>query len=181
MIRTYEAIYILNPEFIEDEVNEFIDMIAGIVEQNGGTVLSKGIWDKRPLAYEINRQKDGIYCLMYFEAESTVPALVTRAFRINDDVIRGMITLIDKRYVDTSEIKAPGNAPEEEKEADSIVPDAEPVIPSDEEMQAVEESVEAESEEAPAEAEDAPEAAQEPAEEAPEAATEPAEEAAAEE
>ncbi|MBO4547949.1 MAG: 30S ribosomal protein S6 [Abditibacteriota bacterium] len=176
MIRTYEAIYILNPEFIEDEVNEFIDMIAGIVEQNGGTVLSKGIWDKRPLAYEINRQKDGIYCLMYFEAESTVPALVTRAFRINDDVIRGMITLIDKRYVDTSEIKAPGNAPEEEKEADAIVPDAEPVIPSEEEMQAVSEPEEAE----PAEAEAEP-AEAEPAEEAPEAAAEPAEEAAAEE
>ncbi|MBP5275109.1 MAG: 30S ribosomal protein S6 [Abditibacteriota bacterium] len=138
MIRDYEAFYILNPELTEDEANEFVEMIGGIVEQNGGTVLSKGIWDRRALAYEINRFKEGVYCLMYFEADSSVPALINRAFRINDDVIRGMITIIDKRYVDTAEIKAPGAGAEAEKEeSQSIVPDAEPVIPTDEEMEVI--------------------------------------------
>ena len=163
MNKTYEALYILNPGLIEDEANQFIDMIAGIVEQNGGTVLSKGIWDKRALAYEINHIREGIYCLMYFDAPSSVPALVNRAFRINDDVIRGIITIVDKRYVDTSEIKSPSLNVEAEE---TIVPDAEPVIADEDEA-------------APAEAaEPAEEIAEEsePAEEAVEDA-EPAEEA----
>ena len=134
MSRTYEALYILNPALTDEEITEFVDMIGGVVEQNGGTVLAKGKWDKRKLAYEINHFKEGTYCLMYFDAEGTVPAMVNRAFRINDDVIRGMITLVDKQDVDTTCIKCPSAQGEEEKEAvvsEPIVPEPKVVMPEE--------------------------------------------------
>jgi len=137
MKRTYEALYILKPTLIEEEVNGIVDLVAGIAEENGSTILTKGKWDKRRLAYEIKHYREGIYCLTYFESDSNVPALINRAFRINDDILRGMITVVDKRYVDVTKIDRPSVAVEEVRE--TIVPAPEPVIPTEEELAQVKE------------------------------------------
>lgn len=140
MNRTYEALYILKPGLVDEEINEMVELVAGIVESHGGTVVSKGKWDKRRLAYEIDHYREGIYCLVYFEAASDVPALVNRAFRINDDILRGMITVVDKRYVDVTKIERP-SVPFEESARETIVPAPEPVIPTEEELAQAKEDV----------------------------------------
>lgn len=129
MKRTYEVLYIVKPTVIDDEVTEIVDALAAVAEENGGKVLSKGKWDRRKLAYEINGYNDGVYCLMYVEAEGNIPAVLTREFRINDDILRGIITVVDTRFVATDKIAAQAN----EKETNNLKPNT--VIPTEEERQ----------------------------------------------
>ncbi|MCU0315965.1 MAG: 30S ribosomal protein S6 [Fimbriimonadaceae bacterium] len=91
--RKYEALYIVPASLTDAEVQEVADNFKGIVEKNGGTVESAGLWEKRKLAYEIGNHKEGNYILMHFEAPSQVPAELNRLMRINDQVIRHTILL----------------------------------------------------------------------------------------
>ena len=116
MKRTYEVLYIVKPTIIDEEVGEIIEALANVATENGGNVLSKGKWDRRKLAYDINGYKDGVYCLMYVEGEGNLPAEIYRIFRINDDILRGIVTVVDTRYVKTDKIESP-KAVVEDKDA----------------------------------------------------------------
>ncbi len=134
MIRTYEVLYIVKPTIVDEEVGEIIDALANVATENGGKVLSKGKWDRRKLAYEINEYKDGVYCLMYVEAEGNMPAVIYREFRINDDILRGIVTVVDTRFVDASKIETP-KPTVDDKDSSNIKPGA--VILSDAEIDGI--------------------------------------------
>lgn len=87
----YEALYIVPASLSGEEIQAVADNFKGVVERNGGTVESAGLWEKRKLAYEIENHREGNYILMHFEAPGTVPAELNRLMRINDQVIRHTI------------------------------------------------------------------------------------------
>lgn len=87
----YEAFYIVRPDLSDTDVKKIADHFKGIVEGHGGTVESAGKWDKRKLAYEINGLKEGIYILMSFEADTSLPKEINRLMGISDDVVRHRI------------------------------------------------------------------------------------------
>lgn len=90
-ISSYEAIYIVSADFDDEQVTLITDRFAKVVTDNGGEVEQAGKWEKRKLAYEIANHRDGTYCLMLFKAEHSVPAELSRLFRITDDIIRARI------------------------------------------------------------------------------------------
>ena len=133
MIRTYEVLYIVKPTILDDDVTEIVDALASVAEENGAKILSKGKWDRRDLAYEINGYAKGcVYCLMYLEGEGNIPAVITREFRINDDILRGMVTVVDTRFVDTSKIEGPKQNAEKKE---SAAPKPSAVIGTEEERE----------------------------------------------
>ncbi|MBS1709326.1 MAG: 30S ribosomal protein S6 [Armatimonadetes bacterium] len=91
----YEALYIVPASLTSDEVQAVADNFKGVVERNGGTVESAGLWEKRKLAYEIDGHREGNYILMLFDAPGTVPAELNRLMRINDQVFRHTILSVD--------------------------------------------------------------------------------------
>ena len=101
--RTYEAFYIVRPDFSDTDVQKIADRFKSIVEENGGSVDTAGKWDKRKLAYEIKGFKEGTYVLMNFTAPAPVPAELNRLMKISDDVIRQMILIHEKPAVVASE------------------------------------------------------------------------------
>lgn len=90
-MKKYEAIYILPASLAEDEVQAVADSFKSVVEKNGGSVESAGLWEKRKLAYEIAGHKEGSYVLMHFESGPDVPAELSRLMGINDTVVRHRI------------------------------------------------------------------------------------------
>ena len=92
-MRPYEALYILPADLDDDAVAAILDKYKGFVEEKGGKVEKAEKWEKRQLAYPINGHAEGNYCLMHFEAPSTLPAELSRLFRINEEVIRARIFL----------------------------------------------------------------------------------------
>lgn len=90
-VNKYEALYIVAPELSTEDVQKIADRFKEVVEKQGGTVESAGLWEKRKLAYEIEDFKEGNYILMHFESNSDVPAELSRQMRNSDDVIRHRI------------------------------------------------------------------------------------------
>ena len=87
----YEVMFILNPELSEEDnqavIVRFKDMIAG-----HGTVENLVEWGKRRLAYLIQDFTEGYYVIIEFTSDPEFPAELDRVMRINDSIIRHMIT-----------------------------------------------------------------------------------------
>ena len=49
-------------------------------------------WGTRKYAYPINYKTEGYYVRMLFEADPTVPQEVDRQMRINENIVRQLIT-----------------------------------------------------------------------------------------
>lgn len=89
-MRKYEVMFIVRSDLEQDAVQATVDKFLGIIN-NGGEVVSHEILGKRRLAYEIKKQRDGIYVLIKFNAQPEVVAELDRVMRITDEVIRHLI------------------------------------------------------------------------------------------
>ena len=95
--RSYEALYIIPASLTDEEVEASVGRYKKAIEESGGTVDKAEKWQKRKLAYPISGHAEGNYCLLHFTAAPTVPAELSRLFRINDEVIRGRIYLREEQ------------------------------------------------------------------------------------
>ncbi len=87
----YEVMFILNPELSEEDTQsvivKFKDLIAG-----SGEVENLTEWGKRRLAYLIQDFTEGYYVIIDFASNPDFPTELDRVMRINDSIIRHMIT-----------------------------------------------------------------------------------------
>ncbi len=88
----YELMYIINPNFSEEETAAVVEKFKALVEQNGTLDEMEEI-GKRKLAYEINYLSEGYYVLVKFTSAPDFPAELDRVLGITDGVMRSLITL----------------------------------------------------------------------------------------
>jgi small subunit ribosomal protein S6 len=84
----YETMYILRPDLNDEVVDQEIDKYQTLLKDNGATILETQHRGKRRLAYEIDRQREGIYIQMNYEAPGPAIAILERAMRLSEEVIR---------------------------------------------------------------------------------------------
>ena len=70
----YENIVILSYNTSEDEVESVCTKVTDIVVSSGGSISKIDIWGRRRLAYEINKQRIGIYILFLFKTPPSAAA-----------------------------------------------------------------------------------------------------------
>jgi len=80
MVRSYEALYIVHPDLLEENILPIMEKFKVIIEEQGGEVSDVNKWEKRRLAYEVKGLREGIYILMVFKAESKVATELDRRF-----------------------------------------------------------------------------------------------------
>ncbi len=97
-MRHYEAMYIVDPETTDEELDVIMEKYKKVVTDMGGVVGETGKWEvgRRRMAYEIEGRREGIYILMNFEGPQEVPPELERVFRISDDVIRHIVVRTDE-------------------------------------------------------------------------------------
>ena len=177
-VRCYESMYIVDATLTDEQVDSIIAKYTKLIADQGGQLQAVGRWDKRRLAYEIQGRREGLYILMFFQAEAAVARELDRVYRISDDVFRHLITRVEPQHIDTSRIDQP--QPTAEPAAPAEVA-AEQLVEQEAAVEDVEAAEEAPAEEAEVTAEAASaEKAEEAAEEA-QAVEEEAEEAKPEE
>ena len=96
-VRQYELIYITPAETTEQALADLHTQVAGIVERFGGTIEKTENWGRRRLAYEIGREREGVYVLEVINAPGAVTAELDRRLRVFDNVIRHMIVRVDEQ------------------------------------------------------------------------------------
>ncbi len=84
----YETMYILRPTIPEDEVDSHLKKYTEILEGAGGEVLDSQMRGKRRLAYPIGKHKEGIYVQLSHKGNGEHIAVLEKAMRLTEDVIR---------------------------------------------------------------------------------------------
>ena len=96
-MRDYELLYIIKTEVGEEQTQAVIDRYNGILEGEGATVEKVDKWGKRKLAYTIDKKyTDGFYVLMNFKGEANAVDEVDRLMKIDENLLRHMITRVDE-------------------------------------------------------------------------------------
>ncbi len=86
----YETMYILRPDLGDDAVDAAISKYQTILRDGGAEILETQHRGKRRLAYEIKKHREGIYIQMNYKSPGAQIAIMERAMRLSDEVIRFM-------------------------------------------------------------------------------------------
>jgi small subunit ribosomal protein S6 len=113
-VYNYEGMFLLSQAQAADFAGA-VAHIRGLIERYGGEILAMRKWDERRLAYEIKKQKRGVYLLAYFACPSDQMGQIERAFNLSENVLRVLITRADHMTLD--EMRAADDAKGLETEA----------------------------------------------------------------
>lgn len=91
MSRPYEAVYIFDSTLEDAAITEKISRFHGLL---GATeAMTVDHWGRRQLAYPIGPRENGYYVVARFNAEPVVLPEYERALRLDDGVVRYLVTL----------------------------------------------------------------------------------------
>ena len=95
-MRIYEELFIAKPDAPDEEVDQFIEQMKGVVANAGGTVDKVDKWGKRRLAYRVDKYREGAYILFQFTCSPDTVKEFERRLRVSDLVIKFITVRIDE-------------------------------------------------------------------------------------
>jgi len=96
----YENIVILNAALTDEEIGAAIIKIKDIITNHGGEMLKVDIWGKKKFAYEIKKQKKGVYVLLCYKTPPSTIKKIEEFYRVFDTVIKYMIIKLSAKQAD---------------------------------------------------------------------------------
>src|ERR1044071_4624546 len=92
--REYETIYILRPDIDADGAEKIGSRLAEVVGREAGRLTKVETWGRRRLAYDIGKQKRGVYVYLKYLGSGRVVSEVERNLRLADGVIKYQTVLV---------------------------------------------------------------------------------------
>ena len=93
----YELALVVSARLDDESRAAVVEKAKGYIERTGAVIGETDDWGKKRLAYEIQKETDGFYYFIPFEAESSAPAEIERRARIMDNVLRYLIVRQDEK------------------------------------------------------------------------------------
>ena len=94
-LRNYELVLIINPEIVDEALNNTIDTVSQFIINKGGVVSNVEQWGKRRLAYPIRHFTEGNYVLAQFALKPEISKEVEARLRISEDILRHLLVGIE--------------------------------------------------------------------------------------
>ena len=94
--RTYEVMYIVDPETAADKIVALNEAVGKLIEKEGGTIVRMDDIGMRTLAYPIKKRKDGYYVLYEIDGSGQEIMELERRMRVNDAIIRFVTVRVDE-------------------------------------------------------------------------------------
>lgn len=104
--RTYEVMYIVDPDTAADKVTKLNEAVGKLIEKEGGSVVRLDDIGRKQLAYPINKKNEGHYVLFEIEGSGQEIAELERRMRVNDMVMRYMTVRVDEDRKTADKIRA---------------------------------------------------------------------------
>jgi small subunit ribosomal protein S6 len=96
-MKFYDTMFVLKPTLTEEERNERIEFVQGVITKGGGEISATSEVGARELAYKIDKNDRGYYYSLYFKAPSNSILELERIYRINEDIIRFIVVKYEKK------------------------------------------------------------------------------------
>jgi small subunit ribosomal protein S6 len=104
--RTYEVMYIIDPDTPGDRVTKLNEAVGKLIEKEGGTVVRMDDGGRRNLAYPIQKKTEGHYVLFEIEGSGQEIAELERRMRVNDMIMRYITVRVDEDRKKAEKMKA---------------------------------------------------------------------------
>ena len=95
-MNNYELMVIFTPVLSEEEFKNVQKKYADFVSENGGSVAHSNPWGLKSLAYPIQKKTTGIYWVMEYSAPSTFNEKLKIQLLRDEQVMRHLVTALDK-------------------------------------------------------------------------------------
>lgn len=109
--RKYETLFIVRPELSEEETTKVWDRVDSVLARLNGREIKRESWGKRRLAYEIRKNKKGVYLYLLYLGGNELVAELERNLRLLDDVLKFQtVKLADDIDIETFDFEAASQA-----------------------------------------------------------------------
>jgi len=92
--REYETIYILRPDIDADSAEKLGTRLADVVTREKGRLTKVEAWGRRRLAYDIGKQRRGVYMYLKYLGGGKVVSEIERNLRLTDGVLKYQTVLV---------------------------------------------------------------------------------------
>jgi small subunit ribosomal protein S6 len=96
-MRLYETTFLIAPTLPEEEAEQLIEKMAGIVSEKKGKMINVDKWGKRRLAYPITKFEDAVYVFFLYKGDVDIPMELERNFKQTEAVIRYLTIKMEER------------------------------------------------------------------------------------
>lgn len=104
-IQNYELMLIFTPILSEEDFKAAQKKFTTMITDNGGELVNENPWGLRSLAYPIQKKTTGLYTVIEYTAPTDVNAKVELQMNRDENVMRYMLTKLDKFAVAYNERK----------------------------------------------------------------------------
>lgn len=87
-MRTYETVFILDPDLTEDDTEKAIKRVQTLIEGQKGKIALLDRWGKRKLAYRVKKKIKGNYVRVVYYGEPKIVAILERNLRIMEETLK---------------------------------------------------------------------------------------------
>lgn len=91
----YESVIIINPSVDDEKLKAVEAKFTELINKDGNVTKVDNL-GKKKLAYEVKKNKEGIYLVFYFEANPTLITELERNYRITDEVIKFIVIRVEE-------------------------------------------------------------------------------------
>jgi len=97
-MRYYESLYIVNPNYEQDRLDEEMKMVTNKLGEYGFSIINHRVWGKKRLAYSIQKHKYGTFVLLHFETEFVENLDRFERFMVlQKPILRNQTVVLDER------------------------------------------------------------------------------------
>ncbi len=89
-VKCYEGLFLF-PQTAASDLQSAVDHLKEILARAEVNIISLRKWDERRLAFEIKRNRRGLFFLVYFEAPPNAIAHIERDCNLSEQVLRTMV------------------------------------------------------------------------------------------
>ncbi|MBR3663112.1 MAG: 30S ribosomal protein S6 [Desulfovibrio sp.] len=98
-MRKFETLLLLSPELASDARESLLSSLTGIIEREGGKMVTADHWGMRDLAYPVRKVMRGYYVRLEYIAPAQLVAELERNIRNSD----GIFKFVTVRLADAAE------------------------------------------------------------------------------
>ena len=90
-MKWYEGMFIVNPTLRGEDVDKTLSEVEGEIKKLKGEVVDSRRLGKKNLAYPIDKQREGLYWLVYFKIDPAQLEPLNRKLHLKEEITRLLI------------------------------------------------------------------------------------------